>query len=86
MTNGELPSMSQVRDIISDYLYGMNFSPHRITITAYDAAKKTDHWEIEGEFQDGFLGEKIKFEASFRFKDKTLTSFKVTERASSSGL
>lgn len=73
-------TLSQARLIINNYLVEMNLNPHNLIITGLDTQKKQNHWILEGEFQQGFMGDFIKFEAEFRYTDNTLGAFKIKER------
>lgn len=70
-------SLSEARKILTNYLQDMGMSPHNLRITEYDSQGVKNHWQLTGEFEDGFLGSKILFESLFNYESDTMVKFRV---------
>lgn len=58
-----MTTIADARLAIQEYLVEMNLSPYEVRITSYDATKQV--WIIQGQFQAGFLGDILAFNALF---------------------
>ena len=75
-------SLGEVRTILSNYIRDMGHNPSNVLISNYE--NKITGWVIHGEFQQGYLGDTLLFEAFFDPKTNTLSKFTITGKKDSS--
>ena len=56
-------TIQQARNAVYQYLQQMNHSPNSLNITSFDTERTP--WRIEGQFQNGFMGDTYSYEADF---------------------
>ena len=74
-----MTTISDAKSAVWNYLLDMGMSPSDVKITSFDSEKKDEYWELEGDFQNGFMGNPYKFSANFNPSTKTVSKMKVHE-------
>lgn len=69
-------TIQQARDAVYQYLQQMNHSPNSLNITSFDTKRMP--WRIQGQFQNGFMGDFFSYEADFNPTDHLITRLTIT--------
>lgn len=79
-----MPTVEEAKNDVQSTLSGMGYAPYRLIITELITESKDSYWQIKGEFQDGFVGETLKFEIKYDPQTRGIGNTKVFPTSSRS--
>ena len=73
-----MTSLQTVRRVAENVLMSMNLNAIEVNILEFDTSGNL--WKVSGQFQNGFLGDMVRFEGTFDPSTNNFTKFKVSGR------
>lgn len=74
-----MTTITDAKNAIYSYLTEMGLSPSGLKIISFDTEKDDSLWQIDGKFQEGFMGNYYKFIAKYNPLMKTVSKMDVEE-------